>query len=26
LKGDQKIDDPLLPRFSTPVSAFFELT
>jgi Uma2 family endonuclease len=26
LKANQKIDDPLLPRFSTPVSAFFELT
>jgi Uma2 family endonuclease len=26
LKADQKIDDPLLPGFSTPVSAFFELT
>ena len=26
LKADQEIDDPLLPGFSTPVSAFFELT
>jgi Uma2 family endonuclease len=26
LKTDQKIGDPLLPGFSTPVSAFFELT
>jgi Uma2 family endonuclease len=26
LKGDQKVEDPLLPGFSTPVSAFFELT
>ncbi len=26
LKADQKIEDPLLPGFSTPVSAFFELT
>lgn len=26
LKRDQKIEDPLLPGFSTPVSAFFELT
>ena len=26
LNADQKIDDPLLPGFSTPVSAFFELT
>jgi Uma2 family endonuclease len=26
LKADQQIEDPLLPGFSTPVSAFFELT
>jgi Uma2 family endonuclease len=26
LKADQKIEDPLLPGFSAPVSAFFELT
>jgi Uma2 family endonuclease len=26
LKGDQSITDPLLPRFSCPVAAFFELT
>ena len=26
LKADQKIEDPLLPGFSTPVSSFFELT
>jgi hypothetical protein len=26
LKGDQLITDPLLPGFSTPVAAFFELT
>jgi Uma2 family endonuclease len=26
LKGDQPIADPLLPGFSTPVAAFFELT
>ncbi len=26
LKADQKIEDPLLPGFSSPVSAFFELT
>jgi Uma2 family endonuclease len=26
LKSGQKIEDPLLPGFSTPVSAFFELT
>ena len=26
LKGDQTITDPLLPGFSAPVSAFFELT
>ena len=26
LKGGQAIEDPLLPGFSTPVSAFFELT
>jgi Uma2 family endonuclease len=26
LKADQKIEDPLLPGFTTPVSAFFELT
>ncbi len=26
LKGDQAIEDPLLPGFSTPVSGFFELT
>ena len=26
LKAGEKIDDPLLPGFSTPVSAFFELT
>lgn len=26
LKGGQTIQDPLLPGFSTPVSAFFELT
>jgi Uma2 family endonuclease len=26
LRGDQMIDDPLLPGFSVPVSAFFELT
>jgi Uma2 family endonuclease len=26
LKADQIIEDPLLPGFSTPVSAFFELT
>jgi Uma2 family endonuclease len=26
LKADQKIDDPLLPGFSSPVSTFFELT
>jgi len=25
-KGSQSVDDPLLPGFSTPVSAFFELT
>jgi Uma2 family endonuclease len=25
LKADQKIEDPLLPGFATPVSAFFEL-
>jgi Uma2 family endonuclease len=25
-KGSQSIEDPLLPGFSTPVSAFFELT
>ncbi len=25
-KGDQPINDPLLPGFSTPVAAFFELT
>jgi Uma2 family endonuclease len=25
-KGDQSITDPLLPGFSSPVSAFFELT
>jgi Uma2 family endonuclease len=25
LKGDQMIDDPLLPGFSTPVSSFFDL-
>jgi Uma2 family endonuclease len=26
LKADQLIEDPLLPGFSTPVAAFFELT
>jgi len=26
LRGDQKIEDPLLPGFSAPVSTFFELT
>ncbi len=26
LKGDQPITDPLLPGFSSPVAAFFELT
>ncbi len=26
LNGDQKIEDPLLPGFSAPVSSFFELT
>jgi Uma2 family endonuclease len=26
LKADQKIEDPLLPGFSAPVSAFFEVT
>jgi Uma2 family endonuclease len=26
LKGDQPLTDPLLPGFSTPVAAFFELT
>jgi Uma2 family endonuclease len=26
LKGDQSITDPLLPGFSVPVAAFFELT
>jgi Uma2 family endonuclease len=26
LKADQPITDPLLPGFSTPVAAFFELT
>jgi Uma2 family endonuclease len=26
LKANQRIEDPLLPGFSTPVSAFFELT
>ena len=26
LKGDQTITDPLLPDFSSPVAAFFELT
>ena len=26
LKGDDRIDDPLLPGFSVPVSAFFELS
>ena len=26
LRGDQSITDPLLPGFSTPVAAFFELT
>jgi len=26
LKANQKIEDPLLPGFSTPVSAFFKLT
>jgi Uma2 family endonuclease len=26
LKGNQSIEDPLLPGFSTPVAAFFELT
>jgi len=26
LKADQKVEDPLLPGFSTPASAFFELT
>jgi Uma2 family endonuclease len=26
LKADQQIDDPLLPGFSTPVSAFFDRT
>jgi Uma2 family endonuclease len=26
LKGDQSMEDPLLPGFSSPVSAFFELT
>jgi Uma2 family endonuclease len=26
LKADQSIEDPLLPGFSTPVAAFFELT
>jgi hypothetical protein len=26
LKGDQSITDPLLPGFSSPVAAFFELT
>jgi Uma2 family endonuclease len=26
LKADQNIEDPLLPGFSAPVSAFFELT
>jgi Uma2 family endonuclease len=26
LKGDQTITDPLLPGFSSPVAAFFELT
>ena len=26
LKGDQSITDPLLPGFSAPVAAFFELT
>jgi hypothetical protein len=25
LKGDQMIEDPLLPGFSTPVSAFFDV-
>jgi Uma2 family endonuclease len=25
-KGDEQITDPLLPGFSTPVAAFFELT
>jgi Uma2 family endonuclease len=26
LKGDQSLTDPLLPGFSTPVAAFFDLT
>jgi Uma2 family endonuclease len=26
VKADQRIEDPLLPGFSTPVAAFFELT
>jgi Uma2 family endonuclease len=26
VKGDQKIEDPLLPGFSMPVASFFELT
>jgi len=26
LKGDQTITNPLLPGFSSPVAAFFELT
>ena len=26
VRGDQIIEDPLLPGFSTPVAAFFELT
>ncbi len=26
LKADQKIEDPLLPGFSAPVSSFFDLT
>jgi hypothetical protein len=26
VKGDQSIEDPLLPGFSSPVAAFFELT
>jgi Uma2 family endonuclease len=26
LKGDEKLEDPLLPGFSTPVSDFFELS
>jgi Uma2 family endonuclease len=26
LKGDQRIEDPLLPGFSAPVSCFFDLT